>query len=204
MDIFPLFASNLVVIDLKEDLEKFSSEVIKTEFYTTFGAESKNSQSSIDVKILNRHPKIKKIILDNFKNYNKEILKLNCEFVISTSWVTKVVKNSYSQIHCHKNSFYSGVLYFGDYSSESSGKIEFNTPLLPFTDFLIIPEEFNIFNSLIWNLPPQKNRLIFFPSYLQHRITEHSDMNVRYSLAFNIVPKGKYGRADSFLDSNWN
>ena len=55
-------------------------------------------------------------------------------------------------------------------------------------------------NCKSFELKPEKNKLIFFPSYLRHKIKIHKGDTVRYSLAFNIIPIGDVGYYDSFVD----
>ena len=56
-------------------------------------------------------------------------------------------------------------------------------------------------NNNSWTISPEKNLLVFFPSYLEHRIINNKDK--RRSLAFNIVPIGGYGTGDSSMDTSW-
>jgi len=48
-----------------------------------------------------------------------------------------------------------------------------------------------------WKLNPKKNMLVFFPSYLYHKIEKNTSDEVRHSLAFNIMPDGATGKVDS-------
>ena len=48
-----------------------------------------------------------------------------------------------------------------------------------------------------WRLQPKKNMIVFFPSYLHHRIEKNTFDEVRHSLAFNIMPDGTTGVVDS-------
>lgn len=204
-EVYPLFSSNLVTIQIEDKLDSNLSDIKKYKFFNSKEEGSNNSQASYNMNVLENFPILKNIILDEFSKYTEKVLRLNCEFFISKSWITKVEKNCFSQNHLHKNSFYSGIFYFDDYT-EKSAMLEIYNPLLPYTDFLILPdneEKYNIFNSNIWKYPPSKNKLIFFPSYLNHRISEHSERNPRYSLAFNIVPKGQYGMGDSKVYADW-
>ena len=87
--------------------------------------------------------KIKKILLNQFKQVAKENFGYTNDFIISTSWITKMEKKGeMAQSHCHKNSFYSGVYYFDDYGKDSSA-LEFYNPLLPFSDFQLEPTQYN-------------------------------------------------------------
>ena len=49
-------------------------------------------------------------------------------------------------------------------------------------------------------ISPQKNQFIIFPSYLYHQITKNTFKETRHSLAFNIMPSGKVGHADSTVN----
>ena len=41
--------------------------------------------------------------------------------------------------------------------------------------------------------------IIFFPSYMCHKVCEHKDDTLRHSLAFNIMPTGIVGEGDSMF-----
>ena len=58
-------------------------------------------------------------------------------------------------------------------------------------------------NSHTWFMYPQPKLLLFFPSYLRHKINIHKISKIRKSLAFNIIPVGKYGEGDSSHDTSW-
>ena len=72
---------------------------------------------------------LKELLLDYFNQFSEEVLRYDGEFNITTSWFTKIKTGCSSQYHFHKNSFYSGVLYFGDYSNDNGGAIKFNNPI---------------------------------------------------------------------------
>ena len=105
-------------------------------------------------------------------------------------------------MHVHKNSFYSCVYYFDNYTDKSA-PIIFHSPLHLFYDFDVVPSNWNIQNSTIWKIKPQKNFLLIFPSYLQHSKEQSMEDTTRYSLAFNIIPVGEYGLEDSMVNMKW-
>ena len=41
------------------------------------------------------------------------------------------------------------------------------------------------------------NLLLIFPSYLQHKVMPNNSKDIRYSLAFNVFPKGKISKDDT-------
>ena len=107
----------------------------------------------------------------------------------------------------HRNSFWSGVYYYHDNYDDDSGAIEFENPLLNRWDFMFdVPdiETLNEFNAGSWRFKPQKKRLILFPSHLKHSISLNKSNDIRYSLAFNIVPLGVWGEGDAAYDMAWS
>ena len=195
--IVPLFSSYVTVIKLDEDIKE-----LKTSNEKFRNSEWGSSSSSINKRVLEKYPKTKKILLDKFKKVALEDYKYENDFIITTSWFTKTLKDQSSLMHIHKNSFYSGVYYFDDYTDKSA-PIIFHSPLHQFYDFDIVPSNWNIQNSSIWKIKPQKNLLLIFPSYLQHSIEKSIEDTTRYSLAFNIIPVGEYGLGDSMVNTEW-
>ena len=96
----------------------------------------------------------------------------------------------------------SGVYYFDTYD-EFSAPIEFINPLTKVQSFWIEPKEPSLACSTLWTLPPRDKQLIFFPSYLEHRVGLHRGDKMRHSLAFNIVPIGLIGGTDSSYNNKW-
>ena len=61
----------------------------------------------------------------------------------------------------------------------------------------------NNYNAKEYLVTPQKNMLLFFPSYLWHTILNNHSDKPRYSLAFNLIPLGQYGSGDSTYNTEW-
>ena len=191
----PLFASPLISLQVEENTDEL------IEYPYEFTKCSADCQTySTDNQILRKFPKIKKILLSYFIKIAEDIFKYDQTFKISTSWVTKT-KDTSSQVHRHKNSFYSGVYYFEDYPNDS-GELEFKSPLSAYWDYYVVPKQYNLMNMLSYGERPKKNKLVFFPSYLEHRVADNNHIG-RRSLAFNIVPIGEYGSGDSSYNTSW-
>ena len=197
MTILPLFATYLSSTIVTENTSALDHD--NHEFLLPEG--QKYSQITKDRRILKQYPKVEKILLTHFKKFAKDVLDCDNDFAITTSWFTKIEKDQYSEFHRHKNSFYSGVYYHDEYSDDS-GNIEFDSPIHGLSDFFITNNT-NLQNSCSWQIPPIKNLLLLFPSYLNHRIGNHKEDSPRHSLAFNIVPIGEYGGADSTYNTSW-
>lgn len=197
--IIPLFSSPVVIYQIEEEInfldniDSISFKPIKEHS----SSDLKSTYISSNLKILNSYTDTKKIVDKYFNQFKNDVMKYNdVEFKMTTSWVTKTVKNSMSHYHNHKNSMFSGVLYLN--GGEDMAPIEFknyNTQ-----DILSEVSEYNIYNSDTWQLYPQKNMIIFFRSNLMHKIG-HQKINVdRYSIAFNYFPEGNIGYDDSSME----
>ncbi len=165
----------------------------------------KSSWVSEEMRVLEYYPRIRDILLDTFISFSSEILGLKCDFTISTSWMTKCHKGESCKLHSHANCFWSGVYYYGEKYDESSC-LAFQHPLINYIEnygFAVHPEISTPYNNNMKKITPHKNGLVLFPSYLKHKILKHDSDIPRYSLAFNIVPVGNYGRFDSQYDTKW-
>lgn len=194
--VFPLFPSTLGVNRITEDLSNLSS-IKQLEFYNTEVPGSEQAYRSPDNDLFKNYQKESDIILKYFNAFKNDVLKLQTtNFKISTSWATKCLKNSSSQYHTHKNCAFSGVLYLDAVSK--GGELEFdNFGLHPGSFLLNEPTEWNMYNFERFLIQPDKNLVVFFPSYLRHRINRHLQEEPRYSIAFNFVPVGNIGSGDS-------
>ena len=201
MRVHPLFPSPLVEYHVSDKICCLLKRECEKEKYIENSDEG--SCASVNIRVLSKlnltiNPNVEQEILKLFHTYAQDSLDYNGQFRVSTSWYTKVTNGGSSQYHHHKNSFYSGVLYFGQYHPEDEGFLYLLNPLEKYSDFFIKPNKSNPLNTHLTIIPPESNKIIFFPSYLSHKIGEFKG-DVRYSLAFNIVPKGEYGDGDSSM-----
>lgn len=200
--VFPLFPSTLGISHIKEDISNL--EKIKDLEFSNTSASGSTSYVTNTYQLFSNFEKEKTIIQSYFNRFKDNILRAeNTEFEMTTSWATKCEKGSYCQYHSHKNSFYSGVLYIDDV--ETGGALEFvDTGVRPTNIMINRSSDINIFNSETFFIQPEKNLLLFFPSYLMHKINVHVEEMPRYSIAFNFMPVGKYGVSDSSVDVRLN
>lgn len=199
--LIPLFSTPLVIYIIDEEVDMLKSmddiPFIPIRDHNT----SKLSPTYIskNTKILDDFQNLKKVVEKYFNHYKNDVMKYeNTEFEMTTSWVTKTIKDSMSHYHNHKNSVFSGVLYLSD-SDEDTAPIEFLKSDSN-SNIFIKPEEYNVYNSPEYKLYPQKNMLLFFPSNLMHRIGFHQSSKERYSISFNFFPVGELGEDDSLIN----
>lgn len=131
-------------------------------------------------------------ILDNLRTWIDDKIKryytvlLSCEDTpyITQSWINFLDKGMYTHQHSHYNSVVSGVFYISANDSlnfyKCSSGIKINTT------------KNNFYNSEAYNLKVKSNRLVLFPSTLQHSTPTVDDK--RISIAFNTFVKGDLGK----------
>ena len=202
LDVIPLFYIPLVHIVLDEDTDELKT----CNEYLTSAVQSDTvnigNEYVENYRRLEQFPKTKDILTRVCNSTIKNILKYDSEFSITTSWLTKHKKGEECQLHNHKNCMFSAVYYYGDYD-EKSAPITFKNPLPDLSTYMVNPNGKNPFNIPFMEMSPQKGSLIIFPSYLFHSVLPNNSDIDRLSLAFNLIPTGMYGGADSSCDSNW-
>ena len=199
--VLPLFSSPVVVFDLSEENINLVDKIKNLEFIKS--SKETNSMITRSITVLENFEKEKKIFLEYFYKFMSQyLLYENTNFSITTSWATKITKNSYSDYHCHKNSFFSGVYYEGNNIFSPIEFINMNMNLNNY--YLSNPSDWNLLNSTTYRITPENKNLIFFPSYLYHKVCKNNTNTIRYSLAFNIIPVGNYGEGESVVNIKFN
>lgn len=198
--VLPLFPSAVFVTRVEADLDATFERIRKDyEYVRRVDEDERASLMTRTTFLLDDHPALAALLLEYFSVFKDQVLRFETtRFAITTSWATRASRGESSQFHRHANCVYSGVLYFED--ADGAGELEFDDANLAPSSFLLSdPVEWNLLNSKTWSIAPAKNRLVFFPSYLRHRITPHGADTPRHSLAFNLIPTGAFGRGDSYV-----
>ena len=203
-NVVPIFTSPIIQTYVKED----TSELLDHDEYTVSSEYRDDYEKSTGSRrVLEKYPKTKKILLNIFTSLAEEVIGYKKrEYAITTSWFTLCNRGEGSQLHYHKNSFWSCVYYYQEEYPEGTGNILFNNPNTEKFDFYFSSNDIvklNNINSLAIYVPPQPNLLLVFPSYLQHQVLKHNNDASRSSLAFNIVPLGSWGQGDSSYNQDW-
>tara|TARA_Y100000310_G_C20671267_1_gene810440 strand:- start:1508 stop:2239 length:732 start_codon:yes stop_codon:yes gene_type:complete len=138
---------------------------------------------------------LRRFIQGHIDNYVYNVLELtrDVNFYITQSWI--VYNNEMSSVfrHVHNNSLLTGVFYIqGDYCPISFH----HKDSLPFSRFQFQSKKFNLSNSNIWRVENEKEKLLLFPSDLEHSVEPNESKLQRISLAFNTFVKGDMGSED--------
>ena len=193
--IFPEAVVYATVIDINSnDIFNYCK---KSSFELTAASENKTQSDNCFItekyNVLEELNDLKNIIKLNVEHYLYEILKYKMDFKFLNSWVTKTSPGGFSQPHTHCNTFLSGVYYP---TGHENFKITFLKKQKDFWDIeTTVENEFNL-DSLTFNIT-HNSTLLLFPSSLRHRIEKNESSLDRYSIAFNINPKGMIGRKDT-------
>ena len=184
----PICANTLFFynLDIKDDLTlKFTEEKFKSATGTSLITE--------DLNILKKYNKLNTEIKKAVDTTLKEILMLrNVNFRIFSSWLTKAKPKGFGDRHSHSNSWLSGIYYP---KGDPGFNVKFFLPSK--SQFYTAPIEWNMFNAGSWVITAEDNLLVLFFSQLNHQIMLNESTEDRFSLAFNLVPKGEFGTLDS-------
>lgn len=195
-NIVPLFSEAIGIYNLNIDSNKIIKYLNKINFFITDASLHNESTSLMSERYdLFKDTQLKKLKDECFKcveDYIHNVLQYKINYQFVNSWATKVLKNGYSQAHHHAHTLISGVYYP---EGDTNFKIKFHKQKKDF--FWKLPvKEYNVFNSENWTFSVEKNNLILFPSYLLHEICVNNSDKIRYSIAFNVNPKGSIGDKD--------
>ena len=201
-DVEELFPTPLIKIKVEENTEQ-----LKLISDCTTSSIDNNGQFLGNMRVLEEHPNIRDLLLSKFSYVAEEYLQYKKrKYIITTSWITYTKKGGQSSNHNHRNSFWSGVYYFQDDYPKGSAHLKLNSPISGLGDVFFAKndcQEICANNSEVVNIQPESKMLILFPSYLKHEVSIHQIDKKRLSLAFNIMPVGRWGESDSSIDLSW-
>ena len=158
-----------------------------------------------NLRVLETHTELRDELNNHVNNFFLHTYKFgdqqNQEFVITTSWLTRLDKHM-PQINKHRHTcaFWSGVLYYDEKYHWDPTPLQFESPI-PWSDFNF---ESPTFSRQI-QIQPKTGLCILFPADIYHYTDKIKKDEVRRSLAFNIMPKGLTGIAgsDSYYHPSW-
>jgi uncharacterized protein (TIGR02466 family) len=189
-----LFGSPIFVFDHPEDntenisleIEKISSNFKKLPLFnpwsgnilTTFSQEDNNNI------IKNFCPLLNSYILKSTHLFLKELqVQPNYSVIdIYDSWINYGESGMYQETHSHPYADISGVFY--SQAEENCGDIYFIAPSSAYCHSELIFRSKILTDNI--KIQPKKNRLILFPSWLQHGTLPNKSNDTRVSISFNI------------------
>ena len=206
-----IFATNIFVFDdfLDEELANHIKRYIESPFKKLDKTKSFNRhkrsyndnwQTEPDLHI---HTLFKPFV-DKIIETNKELIKiLNYtveDIKISDMWANILRPGESHPVHSHANNFLSGVYYL---QSDESASIMFNDPRPASAVILPRIKETSKENTNLLGYVSTQNRVIIFPSWLQHWVPVNKSTNNRISISWNIQVKGRVGEHHEFQSAEF-
>jgi uncharacterized protein (TIGR02466 family) len=172
-------------VDNKESIQQEISNVYQTQKYDQapgWGSSThKVSDPTFDSNIINDLDLInfQQEVDKHVKNY-VSILggNVNKPFKISSSWLTLTNPREYTRIHNHGYSDISGVYYFK--TNKADGDLVFLSPNTNLATMVFADIKDTV------SYQPEEGKLILFPGWLYHTVSENDTDSDRVSLSFNI------------------
>jgi len=114
-------------------------------------------------------------------------LKPETGFRITNFWINISPKYASNDYHIHNDSHYSGCLYIQ--CQKKSGEIKLNPNLSANTDWMNFltdryKDTYHIHPAS--SFKPKEGMMLFFPSYLMHKVNNNLENNERISISFNM------------------
>ena len=152
---------------------------------------SDNILNNIELK------RIKALISECFFDYVDNILEVENQFYMCNSWGTIQKKDDFHPNHTHKNAMFSSVFYI---HAENSSII-FNAEKSKIQEgffFEYNVKNYNIFNSVWWEVPVETGDIIIFPGELAHESKTYDGSGNRMIIGSSYFIKGKLGTKNNY------
>ena len=179
---FNIFSSFLHEDFFSLDIKKIKKEILnikskdKGKILSNYGGWQSQNFTKINKNF--------KSLFDNINISVKEIEKnLNLEKKLSldTFWFNINYIGSFNRPHNHPGCVVSGIYYVS--IPKNSGSIIFlNEDIDSFFKYV---KNYNEYNSSIWQIKPEENKCVLFPSYLKHYVEPNLNKKERISISFN-------------------
>ena len=198
-----LFPTKVFIADNvleKEYIDTIKDDILNDSF------ETKNWQSHPEIhKILKYKPLVDKVNYLTTKVFEEKKYVYDT-FQITNMWSNILKKGEFHRPHTHSNNILSGVYYVqtnGLVSKDKTSDIHFYDPRLQADVLSPKKSELNFDNASVWRIDSFTNRMILFPSWLQHFVPTNDTDNLRISISFNVMLKGTVGEPSEFQSANY-
>ena len=193
-----LFSTHIFLIDNvipENDILDIRKHII-----STYNSDTKNWQSIADLHKMIIYDTLTNKILEYSKNVFDNLELKYDSFKITDMWSNVLKPGETHRPHTHSNNMLSGVYYVD--AVETSGII--------FTDPRpqagVIQPDVNkqiLDNASVVKYDSVTNRMILFPSWLQHYVPVNETNKNRISIAFNIMFKGLVGSSTEYQSAEF-
>jgi uncharacterized protein (TIGR02466 family) len=190
-NVFPIFSKPLYFED--RELFKFNDEqleFIKESEY--FHAETNSISKSNQILESPKLSNLKKFVEYHIDRYTRRILDLenhDYRFEICSSWMTKTKKGQHHNFHIHNTSMISGIINVTPKNVTMFNR-EVRQPF-PFFSFDYKDDDIK-YSQRIHIRQDNPGCILMFPSDVRHAVASHELEDDRYSISFNVFPRGNF------------
>ena len=172
--------------------QKQELEDKKELLYKSIGILNEREKKILEDRRLSETPKT----LDELSKKYIDELKYDYEdHYITDMWYNILRSGETHRPHTHSNNLVSGVFYL--HCNDDSPAINFIDPRPQTTVLQPQQKEYTRENSTTWQVPAKINRMVLFPSWLQHYVPKNNSHD-RISISFNVMLRGQVGRSENF------
>ena len=122
------------------------------------------------------------------------------KYEITDMWSNILKQNEFHRPHTHSNNILSGVYYV---QSDNVATLQFYDPRPQAGVLNPDVEKWHKGNATVWQLGSITNRMILFPSWLQHFVPINTSKQDRISIAFNVMLKGTVGSSPDYQSAEF-
>ena len=173
---------------------------IRKDITSSYNQTTKNWQSKANLHRNVLYDKLTHKVVENTKNVFDDLKYEYKGFNITDMWSNVLKPGETPRPHTHSNNILSGVFYV---DAEQTSGIIFTDPR-PQAG-VIQPDVTQQFvdNASLIKYDSMTNRMILFPSWLQHYVPTNETNKNRISIAFNVMLKGKVGSSEEYQSAEF-
>ena len=197
LQIAPIYATPILSVTLDLDVEKLTDFSLQKHNKDKKGEQASNRGGwhsvNINKETHEEFIKLKKEITHYLQIYHTEVFrgmkfKVDVMQVLDNIWVNINEKHHYNDWHIHPHCTLSGAYYIKHDGSIENGVISFRHPNRYMANVhwpgkLI--ERNNEVTSETLDFIPESNKLLIFPSWLEHKVEVNLKHDSRISVSFN-------------------
>lgn len=199
MSVIDLFSVPVFVQQLSNEkqLRKEEVDLLKTiELEKQYGSDG--NYLSKDSHILEKYKleRIRNLCDENVRYYTESILGISDNFKMFKSWLSMNVFETKHDLHSHRNTMISCILYFDEYMSD-----QIMAPINFWQDgldqiFKTFQFSFNVktrnqYNNKVLTVYPKTNMMIIFPGWLKHETELSKTSTCRFCIGTNYFFTGE-------------
>jgi uncharacterized protein (TIGR02466 family) len=196
----PIFTGKISDITVCDRIEKKLREMHQLGQGVPHKFGKSNFLSSDDIHLLPEMKELVDLIITE-SGYVLDIYKIKRDsHYITNMWANITNPNRWHHMHFHANCLFSGLVYIK--TPPNCGNTMFQDPRIHSRMIEPVYTENNILNGAEFSAPPEKGRMLMWPSFLSHTVEYGTapEQEDRIVVAFNVMIRGLIDRRTARLE----